>query len=253
MNRQKLWELFLALAIGVISGLGARYGINVPPPQLPPIVVNPPDVGPPGANPPLPIRKPDPWNAIGRIQFGNSGCSATIVGPRRDDGRWNVLTAAHCVTAVRQHGTMRLRDGRTTGLVVVAINRQADCAWLLTESNADDLPFAYVAKASPEVGSKIWHGGYGVDTPGNREEGEILGKANADGQISMRLSVSSGDSGGGICLNESGEIVSCVCCTSSRGRPATVWGASPEAINALRPREAVWDDWRPIDVPIRAE
>lgn len=59
-----------------------------------------PPITPP-VTPPTPKAKADPWNALGRIQFVNAGCTATVVHPRRADGRWDVLTAAHCVDHVR--------------------------------------------------------------------------------------------------------------------------------------------------------
>ncbi len=56
-----------------------------------------------GPAPPKPDPKPpgdgklDPVAALGRIRFGNAGCTATVIGPRRPDGKWDVLTAAECL------------------------------------------------------------------------------------------------------------------------------------------------------------
>lgn len=231
---------------GVVSSLLAiGYGIplpKLPPPYQPPAQVPPqqppapaPAPQPPAPPAPTPPRPQlDPLAAIGRIQFGSAGCTATIIGPQRDDGRWWVLTAAHCVSGVGQGGSMKLRDGRSFPLRVVAMDRRADCCWCLSQGEVADYPNARVALRTPASGARIWHAGFGVDRPGNREDGSVVSGPNGDGQIEMRISVSSGDSGGALVLDETGEVISCVCCTTAKGRVARVWGASPEAIARLK-------------------
>ncbi len=76
--------------------------------------------------------------------------------------------------------------------------------------------------------------GYGYHLPGNREEGTIVGTVDSNDQLRMRLSVSSGDSGGGVFSEETGELVACVCCTSGIGKVADVWGGSSIAAMKLR-------------------
>lgn len=253
MDRKQWIQVIITIAAVVASVIGARWGIQIP---VPPIQFDVPPHPMPIAPPTQPQPKADAWNAIGKIQFGNSGCSATIIGPRRVDGRWWILTAAHCVSGTGQKGRMQLRDGRTTGISVVAVDRQSDCCWCITENNTEVYPFTALAKESPEPGSKIWHGGFGIDRPGNKEEGEVRSKAGPSGQISMHLSVSSGDSGGGICLNENGEVVSCVCCTTRLSGPGMVFGASPERIRQLQPQMTdAYDNfqWTPIPVPVVPE
>lgn len=255
---------WLAVVItALLTWFGQKYGPQLPPlPQLPPISPPtspapppaPPTPTPPTPTPPAPVPPPAPkvdtLAAIGRIQFGNSGCTATITGPRRDDGRYWVLTAAHCVNGVGQSGTMKLRDGRSLGLQVVAIDRRADCCWCVTSTNSVEYPVAFVADRSPSPGARIWHAGFGIDVPGNREDGTVSTGPNSDGQIEMRISVSSGDSGGGMALDSDGRIISCVCCTTIRGAVGRVWGASPESINALKPKATFADEWTPIEVPL---
>lgn len=245
----------------VLAVIAARYGIPIPPPVVPPGAIPPPQVivPPPGELQPPPIQIPQPMpnppGAITRIQFGRSGCSATIIGPRRVDGRWWVLTAAHCIERIGQTGVMKLLDGRTVAVSVVSFHKRSDAAWLQTETRNEEYPYAFLAASSPPVGAAIWHAGYGVDKPGNRELGKVAGLANEDGQLRFILSVSSGDSGGGIVLDERGYVVSCVCCTTERGRVgATTWGASPEAALAARPTTFVsdpWPEWTPLEVPIK--
>lgn len=248
-RREKLLQALGLFAGALLAGVLARYGVEIPPPVVPPPVGTIPPTTPPIG--PTPDAKPDTPKALAKIQFGNAGCTATVIGPRRDDGRYWVLTASHCVERIGQHGTMRLLDGRTTGLTVMAFDRKADCCWCVTESNSEIYPFAFLAETAPAVGSRIWHAGYGVDRPGNREDGVVEAPPDANGQVRFRLNVSSGDSGGGICTNEAGEVVSCVCCTTSRGSAGSVWGAGPDAIRRARPTAMVMDDWRPIEVPIR--
>ena len=252
-RRKRIVDFLAALAVAALAAIGARYGIPVPP--LPPITVEPPPVIlppsptlPPGSEP---DARPDPAKALVRLSFGNVGCTGTVIGPRRVDGRYWILTAAHCVNRIGQQGTFRLLDGRTGGMTVVSFDKSADCCWCVTSNNSDVYPFALLAGSSPQPGTKIWHAGYGVDRPGNREEGEVTHGPDSNGQIRMTLSVSSGDSGGGIIATADGKVISCVCCTSNRGGIGDVWGTSPEAAIRNRPNETVLDDWKPIDVPIR--
>lgn len=208
-------------------------------------------------DPPKPDSpKPDPLAALGRIQFGGAGCTATIIYPRRPDGKWDVLTAAHCVRAVGQRGTMALKDGRKLNVTVTALHPDPDCAWLVTDETFADLPYALIAQENPAVGAKLWHAGYGVDVPGNREDGEVIAGQDANGQIQMAISVSSGDSGGGMFRADTGELISVVCCTTSKGTRARVWGCSPTVAAAKRPKataEEKPEKWIPTAIPERAE
>jgi hypothetical protein len=219
--------------------------------QVPP--ANPP------VNPPAPMPKADAFNALGRIQFGNAGCTATVVWPRRADGRWDILTAEHCVqhVAVGTRGAMQLR-GRTErfNVKVVAKDSRSDVAWLVTESaDLGDLPFALLANGNAPAGVKVWHAGFGVDVPGNREDGEVTRADSGTGKAEMVLSVSSGDSGGGIFRTDTGELISTVCCTTRKGARVTMYGGNVESIRRLRPRDATAapaeaDWWKPIDIPV---
>lgn len=220
--------------------------------------VPPAPVPPPNPMPPTPPAKPkaDPWNALGRIQFGSAGCTATVMYPRLPDGRWQILTANHCIehVGIGAKGQMQLRGKADRFTVkVVAADAKSDCAWLVTESaDLGDLPFAHLAEVSAPAGVKIWHGGFGVDTPGNREDGSVTRAADSNGQTELALSVSSGDSGGGMFRDDTGELISTVCCTTSKGTKARVWGANVESIRKLRPvatADTGADWWTPVDVP----
>jgi hypothetical protein len=204
----------------------------------------------PGPKPPE-DGKLDPVNALGRIRFGNAGCTATVIGPRRPDGRWDVLTAAHCVSGVGARGTLILKDGRSFGLRVVAYHKTPDVTWCVTDDEVKDMPYALIAESNPPVDTPVWHMGFGVDKPGNREDGTVADRENGQGQLRMILSVSSGDSGGGIFRTDTNELVSVVCCTSGMARKVSMWGCSAEVARRTRPRPADANEaWVPVPIPI---
>lgn len=211
---------------------------------------------PPLPIPPSPDKKADPEAATVKLRFGNSGCTATIMAPRRPDGRWDVLTAAHCTGGVGSIGTITLKDGRSTKVTVTARNTTSDISWMVTES-ADDFPFAHLASADAGANTGIWHMGYGVDKPGNKETGQVVGGPDSNGQLRMSLSVSSGDSGSGIFRTDTGELVAVVCCTSGMGRQAAMWGGSATTAAKLRPgpklEHPIWQEPEPTVIPLRRD
>lgn len=213
------------------------------------IRIGEPPPPPPPPKPPTP--KTQPREALGRIRFGNSGCTATIIGPRRADGRWNILTAAHCLSGVDAVGTFTMQDGRSFRVRCVAHDRTPDLAWLVTDESPAELPYARLAESVPPPGTKIWHSGFGIDKPGNLERGEVSGGVNSQGLLSMRLSVSSGDSGGGIFREDTGELVSVVCCTQSRGVFTTMFGGTSVIAAKMKPTAVDSSDvWEPVPIPI---
>jgi hypothetical protein len=199
--------------------------------QAPPVI--PPSPGAP--KPPEREPKPNPAKALGRIQFGNAGCTATPIWPPRADGRWDIITAAHCMQGVGSRGTFTTQDGRRIPVRVTVHERGSDLAWLVTESPVESLEYAVLAKQMPQPGSKVWHAGYGVDRPGNREEGELVNPEAGQYQATYMISVSSGDSGGGIFNDATGEWLGAVCCTRAKGVRATVWAGHALRAAALRP------------------
>lgn len=237
--------LIAAIAAAVAGGIAATQPRGpAAPGQAAPVL--------PPAPPKRAEAEPNPREAIGRIQFGSAGCSGTVIGPRRTDGKYWILTAAHCLEKQPTIGMMQLRNGSRFSVERVSVDGRSDCAWLLTCDPQELLPFALLATDVPRAGSKVWHAGFGVHVPGNVEEGEVISPENADGQTHFSLSVSSGDSGGGICLDDQGRVVSCVCCTTARGQKSNVWGASIKSIIRLRDQTAFpLFDWEPLDMPIR--
>jgi hypothetical protein len=242
------YEIELLVITNTDGTLGvdeARVRVTIEPcPPTPPPPKPKPDPKPPVDG------KLDPPGALGRIRFGNAGCTATVIGPRRPDGRWDVLTAAHCVSGVGARGTLMLKDGRSLTLQVVAHHPGPDVAWCITEESIADLPYARIAPANPPVGTKVWHMGFGIDQPGNREDGEVAAAEDNNGQLRMILSVSSGDSGGGIFRADTNELVSVVCCTSGMARKVSMWGAATTIIRRTRP-QTTEDAWLPLPIPVR--
>jgi hypothetical protein len=207
--------------------------------QQPPAPPSPgPGPGPGTPKPPEGGTKPNPAKALGRIQFGNAGCTATPIWPRRSDGKWDIITAAHCMTGVGARGIFTAQDGRRIPVRVTVHEKGSDLAWLVTESPVESLEYALLAKQMPQPGSKVWHAGYGVDRPGNREEGELVNPEAGQYQATYMISVSSGDSGGGIFSDATGEWLGAVCCTRAKGVRATVWAGHALRAAALRPGAA---------------
>ncbi len=201
------------------------------------VVIGDPAPPPPKA-PDKPAPKADPLAALCRLRVGTIGCTATVVGPRRPDGRWDVLTASHCMGTAGRKGTITLKDGRT--LAVTAYEREAasDLCWMATDDPVDSLPFALLAAKAPEAGTAIWHAGFGVDRPGNTERGTITAGETPSRQLVMSLSVSHGDSGGGIFREDTGELVAAVCCTRSVGVRTQMYGGSSVRAAELRAKPA---------------
>jgi Trypsin-like peptidase domain len=197
----------------------------------------------------------DPLAAIARVQFGTAGCTAAAIHPRRPDGRWDVLCAAHCVSKVGEQGTMTLKDGRRIGVRVAALDKTGDCAWFVTDESVDDMPYAKLAAKNPAVGVKVWHAGFGVDKPTNREDGEVQDAENRSGQSRFLLSVSSGDSGGPILRDDTNEVVASCCCTLERGAKVSMWGTSAENAARRRPKTTAADanTWAPKLMPVIQE
>jgi len=173
--------------------------------------------------------------AIGLLDMGRSRCTATIIGPvYSDDPTVDVLSAGHCI-ALGQTCKFTLKDGRILTLKCVAHEAASDCAWLQGVKPVGDVPYLLLADELPAKGSGVWHQGYGVDRPNNRELGTFTGVASGGKQCQFRLSVSPGDSGGAIVLNDSGRVMSPVCCTTRLAGTGDVWGASPLRAAELRP------------------
>lgn len=203
---------------------------------------------------PAPAPAAKPWDAIGRIQIGSYGCSATIIGKRLASGEYDLLSAAHCLPAGIKTGVMRLENGKQFGIVLTAINRETDCAWLRTIGDVGELPYADLAENLPAEGEQVWHGGYGEHNPRNKESGTVVRSTNDKGQSQFWISVSSGDSGGGIVCDKTGKVLSSVCCTTQKNARADVWGCSVNSIRSLRPKENVNAfEWTPVDIRVVAE
>lgn len=229
-----------AFITAILSSLGTMQMMNTP--GCCP--VSPPPPKPPGPIEPPPLKQPA--DAIGRITFGNSGCTATIIGPvGATDQKLHILTAAHCVN-LGAVGKMTLKDGRVLGVTCVARDAQSDAAWLTAIRPAGDVPYLMLADADPAEGSDVWHQGYGVDKPNNRESGKYLGVTSDQRQCRFRLSVSPGDSGGGIILDASSRVVSPVCCTTRLAGVGEVFGAKPSRAAAIRPKTVAVDKGTPL-------
>lgn len=189
-------------------------------------------------------------DAISQIFFGNSMCTATIIGEVfTTDEYLDVLTAAHCVK-LGAKGTMKLKDGRVLSVKCVARDQASDCAWLRAPNPGGDVPYLLLADESPATGENVWHQGYGRDKPGNREAGTLKGVTSDGKQLNYFLSVSPGDSGGAIVLDRLSRVLSPVSCTTKLAQIADVWGATPEACAAIRPTQVQTSEEPPLIYPV---
>lgn len=184
---------------------------------------------------PPPEKKADPEGAIGKLRMGNAGCTATVIYPRRGDGKWDILTAAHCTRSANK-GTVTLASGKVLKVSVAVRDTPSDICWLVTDEAHEELPYAHLAKEAPPVGTAIWHRGHGIDRPGNKETGKVTGAVDKSGMLWMAIKVSSGDSGCGLFRGDTNEVVATLYGTSGR---STI-GGSCVAAWRLRPKEKAW-------------
>lgn len=169
---------------------------------------------------PLPAHRPGwslsptagPEQAVGRLTCGRCNGSATVLGPRRPDGRWHVVTAAHCLTGVPHAPVpgglvawLHLKDGRSVSLRVVGVDPRCDVAVLATRLPWKDLPHAVQAAEPPKEGDRLWHCGYSPYAKGKTRPLVVAGGRFVDA-TPFSGEVGHGDSGGGV-FNARGEFV----------------------------------------------
>jgi len=235
------WQSILAAVLAaVLAVLGNR--------QLPP----PSDDTP--SNPPAPKQTEpaaNPLDALGRLSMAGGFCSATPVGPLGKDGKQVLLSAAHCVKSIGEACQYTSRAGRVVRCFVSSVNRQADAALLVSEPLLEPLPYLLVATETPAAGSAVFHAGFGVDNPGNVEKGKVLQRDTGSGQVMFSLSVSPGDSGGGVCVDGSGRLISPVCCTTHLAQVGQVFGARPEIVRQMMLSPASFTSLPPMEMPMR--
>jgi len=188
-----------------------------------------PDPKPKPTPPPEPTPKEKRENAINsvvKIRTQYSLCSATIV--FQFESQVTLFTAAHCVSRQGQVFDVETRSGVKFQATVAAFDRKSDLAVLLAKYSGK-LPYTPIARGY-KLGEKVFHCGFGRHIPGNVEEGELI--SIGDYQNAYSLSVSPGDSGGGI-FNADGEWMGAVCCTTNLDRVGTVWAGNVYALKRL--------------------
>lgn len=246
---------------GVISGEVARHTVVI---GSPPASKQPP---PPGGTtiPPGEANRIDPLRALSKIVFPASKagwvntCTATVVHPQLPDGRWEILSATHCIEKPGERGTLTTKDGQTIAVRVAqyrnggyALDRTCDICWLITEQPVNGLWSAVLARENPPVGTPVWQCGYGDASPEITEQGYVKRIEDSTGMLTFRLPVDKGDSGGGIFRADTGELVAAVhgvpalaprletyagsCRQAWRLRPSTQGGRPSEFIPRPPPR-----------------
>lgn len=173
--------------------------------------------------------------AIGLLDMGRSRCTATIIGPvYSTDSAINILSAAHCIK-VGQAATLTMKNGTVLKCRCIAADSLCDFAWLQAPRPSGNCPYLLLADQIPTPGDEVWHHGYGIDKPNNRESGTLATCSDRSSQWKYRLSVSPGDSGGAIMHARSGRVLSPVCCTSRLSGVGDVYGANPLKAAEMRP------------------
>lgn len=187
----------------------------------------------------------DPFNAVGELRMtrgdGTAGGSATIIGPRRADGKWDVLTAGHVVDGGTGKGSITMKDGRKIAVTATNINNRCDVCWLVTDRNdLVGLPFAVVARNDPAEGTGIWICGYcnREDWHAKIRNGVVApGGMTQEGQLRFRVDIDRGDSGGGIFRADTNELVGVTSWYDHPGQPGLMGGGgAPSQIHPGRPR-----------------
>ncbi len=241
------WRGIIVAALAALTAFLGAYIGNPPHVGGTPLETPPTQMAPLKTDPPKPAA--DPRDAIVKVVMSGGYCSGTVVNGQHADGSYSVVSASHCFKQVGEEASLILRDGRRVKASVIAIDRTPDIAILRTEAVSTPLPFLLVAAETPTVGTKVFHSGYGVDQPGNVEVGELLERETPDGQAVYHLSVSPGDSGGGICHDAAGKLLSPVCCTTNLAAPGSVWGGRPEKINEMLRSPTAFMGVPPIQMP----
>lgn len=241
MFLDKLKSLGLALLAALLAVLGQR--------QLPPTAPAEPPTKPAPEAPKTPAPTTDPLQAIGKLVMSGGHCSATVITPPDDQGQQTLLSAAHCVKSVGETCQYFTRAGQMLSCRVKSISRGPDICLLETEPLRAPLPYLLLAESSPAVGSQVMHCGFGVHVPGNVEKGRVLQSDTGNGQVMFELSVSPGDSGGGICLDGRGRVISPVCCTTRIAAVGQVFGGRPEEVRRMMLQPALYLATEPVKMP----
>lgn len=205
--------------------------------------------------PPLPSKSKyeviyNPSKSTYRISHGNSGCSATVIDRHRDTGAYILVTAAHCVSGERSRVSVHVPSMGTITGYVVAYDRQRDAAVIETTPTDYTLYASRVSTTRRPLGRRVWHIGYGVDRPGNREAGTIIGYDDTSSQYMSDVSVSSGDSGSGVHDADDDTVCGTVCCVvSSGGRRWTQFTDISVHMRIYSDMVYSVDRWNPVDIP----
>lgn len=240
-----LMDRLKTFGLALLAALSALLGIRQFPPTTPP---TPPTAPAPEA-PQTPAPTTDPLQAIGKLVMAGGHCSGTVITPPDDQGQQLILSAAHCVKSVGESCQYFTRAGQMLNCRVKSIARTPDICILETDPLRAPLPYLLLAESSPPVGAAVMHAGFGVHIPGNVEKGRVLQSDTGNGQVMYELSVSPGDSGGGICLDGRGRVISPVCCTTRIAAVGQVFGGRPEEVRRMMLQPALYLDTEPVKMP----
>lgn len=179
-----------------------------------------------------PAAPSDPRPAVGVLRVGTGQCTATVIGPRRADGSYDVLSAAHCTGGPGTRAVLQLPGRAALALVVVVRNGGTDVSWLRTGAAVGALPSAVLHAGAVPVGTAVWHASYGRRRPGQVERGALIGKDQRRGWYTWSYQATPGASGGAVFRSSNSAVIG----VHSVAGGGTTSGPAGAVANKLRPR-----------------
>ncbi len=153
---------------------------------------------------------------LGDYRFGHG--SACAVAPRRKDGKYDILTAAHLVGSVGNKIEVRTDKGAFFVTTVVSVDPRSDVAWLLTDRSDLVLPMLIMAKVPSRIGGPIQHYGLGGGVLRRGFLKRVFGN-----RLDMHIQAVGGDSGAPVICEVLGEVIG-VQSTNANPRRLDVFG-----------------------------
>lgn len=205
-----------------------RHWYQPPPPQFHPAPPTTPSPPPPENETHARTRAA----TVAVLQAHASGTGTNIDDPD-DPNRDYVVTANHVVDRTNEPVTITDAEGRKSRGRVIARDKDADLALIQVEPPRPNRTVATIAAAPKPIGTAIYHHAHGMHRPQNLETGTVRTTYRTDGQDTFTLSVSAGDSGGGIFDAETGELVAVIAATTAKNRDAIVFAGNALRIHQL--------------------
>lgn len=180
-------------------------------------------IGPAPAGP----TKIDPYNSTIKTTIPGWSCSAVVLHAHRPDGRIVFASAYHCMRPAPGKRSFYLPGVGRTYAVTLAIFRDRDVALFLCER--DDLVGVSAARLAPELprhGAEVYHRGFTTRPKIDPVSGLVDTSRRYPGYIYLRCQASPGDSGGGVYLKATGEVVGVTSKVAAYGTVGPMWAGN---------------------------